>query len=351
MNKIRLVCRYPLFFGLCGILLAGCGSSDTVVFATNTNLAVGFDASSATGLIGYQRQEASIGPDYPKTGGIPPVVASLQSSQSFFAPSVTQYYATGDAALIATKRIAAPSLADRKKATDLTDAEKCSLNLGCLHDDHHERRVSVVATNTHVGLQIKTQTGTLSSLDFGYGRQEASVLPLLSKDGEDFYPSSYASIVVDPSKDDKGVTNGLAISQFFATGAAADALAGTSDVQKSFDGIASAAAAQQQASLATSLKMTDSQYVALVSQGKQTARNNSALIDAALKKLLGRVVGDSESLTPADVANIRTSLNTLPGIAAGTYNPAAADLATGGSYRRYLARNDDAAAAFVAQQK
>src|SRR4029077_3534782 len=99
MNAIKCA-KSAIGLAACGFLLAG-GAADRGLFVTNTNVGMGYDATAGSGHVGYDRQEAFIGPDYPNQKGLPPVAASLQSSLDWISPSVTQYYATGDAALIA----------------------------------------------------------------------------------------------------------------------------------------------------------------------------------------------------------------------------------------------------------
>ena len=273
--------------------LSGCAKTDRVVFVTVTGVGVGYDAATETGHVGYDRQEFYAGPDYPKLKGLPPVAASLQSSLDWFAPSVSQYYATGDAALIATGRKNLPSLPDPQAhpapnaGDNAPDLSACALNEGCEWKDDSERRLSIIATNTHVGLVVKGTSAAIASLDFGYGRQEASMLPLRTDKGKDYYPSAFASVTVDTDKKDSAV-QGLAITQFFATGGAADALAAKRGVKDSFDIMTRAAAASQANGLRKSLNLTPEQIAGLDKQVTESVAAVQQDSVTVLKNILGK---------------------------------------------------------------
>jgi hypothetical protein len=295
--------------------LWGCGNVDRVVFVTQTQVGVGGDIATSTAHVGFDRTEAFIGPDYPEHGGLPPVAASLQSDLAFLAPNVKQLYATGDAALIASRRIAAPATISRNDA-GLSAAEKCSLNLGCSWAVPEDRRLSIVASNTHVGLVVKLKDGQLTTVDFGYGRQEASMLPLRKEQGADIYPSALAAIsVVTSTGDGKSLGSGagLKASQFIATGAAADKLAGTDDVQRAFK-LAAAGAAQDQAnSLVSSLGYTDDQIAERTKQAKADVTTVKQDAAAYVQKLLGVAPEDDRALTADDKTRIGTATARLAG--------------------------------------
>lgn len=302
--------------GVCLMMAGGlgaCSQVDRVVFVTQTRLGVGATPSSGDAHAGYDRTEAYIGPDYPAYGALPPVAASLQSDQAFLAPSVNQAYATGDAALIVTKRIAVPVA---PPAGTLSDRDKCILNQGCKWSSDNDRRLAIVATNTHVGLVLKGEGSGLPAVDFGYGRQEASMIPLRASksDGGDIYPSVLAAIQV--STDSGGGTagsGGMKASQFIATGGAADMLAAKPEVQNLFGQIASASA---QKSLQGVLGLSDAEMQAQAAQAKAGAVKATADADAYVQKLLGVAPDQDRALTDDDQKKIAAAVAALPGDAA-----------------------------------
>lgn len=203
------------------LFLAGCASSDRVVFVTMSEVGVGYDGTAGTANIGFDRNEAVIGPDYPETGGIPPVYARLRSSGDLFAPGVDQLYATGDAARLATT--------DNNNCTPPASDKPLT----------GERRVAIFGTSTNVGLKVHlVRSAVPDSINFGYKRKEFSWVPLrseLGKDEEDKYPSLLAGVKIgtDVSRDSSNVA--YDIDQFIATGRAAENLACRKDVQKAFE--------------------------------------------------------------------------------------------------------------------
>ena len=83
-------------------LTVGCADKNTVLFVTNSSLGINFDSKPPTANIAYDRTEGFIGPRFPN-GGAPPAVASIETGGTIFNPKVRQVYATGDAAVKATK--------------------------------------------------------------------------------------------------------------------------------------------------------------------------------------------------------------------------------------------------------
>jgi hypothetical protein len=166
--------------------LLGCASEERLVFVTSTSLDVGYDATSGLANIGYNRDEAVIGPHYtesgPKSGRVPPVYARLASTGGFFNVKVSQIYGVGKAAVVATR---APGSS-------------------CLPSDEDggpfegERRVLVFGTTTNFGLQVRfVQSAVPESLSFGFKRKEFSWIPLnrrLEPSGTHL-PDSYPSLL------------------------------------------------------------------------------------------------------------------------------------------------------------
>lgn len=334
-------------------LLAACADTDHVLFVTNTNVGVGYDATTLSGHVGYKRQEVYAGPAYTEYGGLPPVAASLQSDLNWLAPSSTQYYVTGDAALIATHRIAAPTVDETRPGsfTDQQASERCRMNAGCTWSSDAPRSLSVVGTSSHVGLVVKTASSALSALDFGYGRQEASLLALRTKSGGvgDIYPSAFASIKVDTDKDASGIASGLAITQFFATGGAADALAGTSEVRTSFATMAKAQALTQTRTLLAGTNLSPNEADSLTTEGATAAARNQAQISGSVAKVLGRPVVSTEALSDTDISAITKALQSLPGIDAAAYK-LPDNVKTVGGFLTWLDGEDKVAQALVQRE-
>jgi hypothetical protein len=188
-------------------LLSGCSTTDQAVFVTKTSLTVlDADTSPPALSIAYDRTEGFYGPAY-ENGAAAPVTAILQSNGNLLAPQVRQLYATGHAAEIVAGR--AP-------------AERAELG--------GRKRPMFFGTQTNIGLKLTfaAEQPVPTALHFGYKRKEASVIPIGTTgegaDARDHYPSAIAAIDnTNTLETAEGTT--LRVTQFFATGAAADALA------------------------------------------------------------------------------------------------------------------------------
>lgn len=247
--------------------LAGCADPNTVVFVTNSSLGINFDSKPPTASIAYDRTEGFIGPRYPN-GGTPPAVASIETGGSIFDPRVRQTFATGSAAVKATRGATAPD--GPKEMTG----------------ESTQKKLMFFGTETTLGLKVGFGTsGAPDSLLFGYRRKEAAVIPLAEQkqpDGTEVrsvYPSVFASIDVNTRPADLSTT-GLATRQFFATGEAAEALATNETVTAAFRAKANEAARGD---------LTDEQIAAARREGV-----------AAYGTVAGRLNKISEAVSNAD---------------------------------------------------
>ncbi len=207
------------------LLAAGCADPDSVLFVTVTNIGIDADTKPANVTIGYDRYEGYIGPTY-GTGAIPPVVARIESNLAIFNPEIRQVYATGDAAKLVTgNQSSAPS----NKALS------------------GKKRLAFFGTGTNIGLKVAFMANAPESISFGYKRKEFSFIPLgktIDKDTGveiDAYGSVLASIDMNVNTPSLTTTK-LGVSQFFATGIAAEQLASTNaEIRQAFKKIAAQA--------------------------------------------------------------------------------------------------------------
>lgn len=189
------------------LALSACGSTDRVNFVTTTSIAIQGDTRTADASIGYNRFEGVVGPAY-DTGALPPVASAMNSDLEIFSPSISQAYATGDAARVITGG----------------QAKNGSLPLT------GKRRVMVFGTGTTVGLKLGFGTTGPQSITLGYKRIEFSSLPIGEKksaDGKktgDVYGSVLASVELDVDGDNVN-DKSLKLAQLFASGDAAVKLA------------------------------------------------------------------------------------------------------------------------------
>ena len=195
--------------------VAGCGAPDRVLFVTTTAIGISADAKTRSANIGYDRYEVFVGPSYEK-GGVPPVYARIVSDLNILNPKIIQLYATGDAARLAT-------------GGEAKDENKLK----------GSKRIMFFGTGTNFGLRAAFTPQGPDSINIGYRRQEFSLIPIgkagaeKTGDKEDVYPSVLAKLNLNV---DIKTTfdNKVGLSQFFATGDAAETLAKKPSIQQLF---------------------------------------------------------------------------------------------------------------------
>jgi hypothetical protein len=254
------------------MLLAACETSNHAVFVTTTSLGFNFDTAPATASIAYDRTEGFLGPSY-DNGGVPPVIATIETDGNVIAPKIRQLYGTGAAAVIAAGGTA-------QGPADLTGA----------------RHMAFIGTSTTLGLKaVFGADAGLSSFNLGFKRKEFSDLWLGSVNGHDVYPSVLASVDMTIMSDTPQNV-GLKMRQFISTGPAAEALA------KGDAGKFVAAAATNAAAEAAGAALVDQQskhldnVVAFVSPG-------GTWDPAKLGALVDKVAG----LKPENAAVLKSS--------------------------------------------
>jgi hypothetical protein len=232
--------------------LAGCATVDNATFVTKTSISVvDADAAPASASIGFDRIEAYVGPRL-ADGSVYPVVAAVQSTGSGMGRAVQQSFAGGDAALLVIRdsgdKKPPPKPADGSSSSSSGGGDSAGTKGGAdptspLCGDAR-RPPLVFGTTTNVGLKLGFADGTLipSSFNFGYRRKEAAIVPVT----EHCKPSvlSYAQNEATVTASADGATRsraGLGVTQYFATGKAADKLAVDPDVQLGFKERAEAA--------------------------------------------------------------------------------------------------------------
>lgn len=194
--------KTQLFTTFVVLTLVGCASPDNVIFVTTANVGIDADTTPPNITIGYGRYEGYYGPIY-DSGALPPVVARLESNLSVFSPELRQTYATGNAAQIVTDD--KPS---KPKPRPLSGT----------------KRVAFFGTSSVVGLKVAFNANGPESLSLGYKRKELSFIPIMKTPESDQYGSVLASIGMNVATPNLTNTK-LGISQFFATGIAAENLA------------------------------------------------------------------------------------------------------------------------------
>lgn len=187
-------------------LIPGCAATDKVIFVTKSSIGIDFDTKPPVASVGYDRIEGYLGPRY-SNGAIPPVIAEIKTDGKIFNPRIRQIYASGDAAVV----IGGGSSPDN--SADLAG----------------DKALMFFGTTTTTGLKVGFTNNVPDSFTFGYKRKEFSIIPLAHDGNKDIYPSVLATIDTGANVAAPAQT-GLNTGQFFATGAAAVALAPNIDL-------------------------------------------------------------------------------------------------------------------------
>ncbi len=240
------------------LLAGGCAQNDRVLFVTSSSLGINVDSKPPTASLAYDRTEGFVGPRY-DNGGMPEVVAMIDSDGGLFKPEVRQLYATGAAATTAVGRN--------------TEGPK-TLTGG--------RRMAFFGTSTTTGFKIGFGEASPipDSFLFGFRRKEASVIPLGTTGQGAAQTDVYASVL--GSYDSGVVAAGgsgdtkFRMKQFFATGQAAEVLASRPEVQNVFT--ASATGSLREA-------LNPEAYATNVALGETAQREQAAMV----RRILDRV--------------------------------------------------------------
>ncbi|MGC1955097.1 MAG: hypothetical protein WA970_21470 [Gammaproteobacteria bacterium] len=211
-------------------MLSACADINSVLFVTDTKIAIDGDTKPPNVSIGYARDETFVGPNFEnQTGSIPPVVGRLESNLAVFNPEISQVYATGRAATLVT-------------------GEPGELSPPRILAPDETKRLVFFRTGSNIGLKVVFAGNVPESITLGYKRKELSFIPLVrvvdagdTSDVKEVYGSVLAAIDVNvntPSLTDTA----LGVSQFFATGIAAEKLANANpDIRAAFQKIAAQA--------------------------------------------------------------------------------------------------------------
>jgi hypothetical protein len=288
------------------LLLQGC-DINYATFVTSTHLGIKADVKTEQIAIGIGRTDVFVGPGYPEKGTAPSVFGYLKSNAEVFSPQVTQLYATGAAADAVTQQNA-PSQPVNSTPSDLSGV----------------RRPLVFGTNTDIGLKVGFVANAPSIIDFGYNREELSIIPLqpnLAQTGKDIYAPVLAALTLNVAANTP-TSSSLALGQFFATGTAAINLAGNDKIKKIFteaarDQVNQASLEAARKALITRISLVQTYldgtdgYVANCRKLKASPAFHAELWDVA----------DPCALSETDFIN---KLNTRPDLTSATINAIAA---------------------------
>lgn len=210
-------------------LLGACATPrDAAFFITKTSTAiVDADSTPASFSIGYDRLEGYAGPRF-DDGSVFPVASAIESRGRGIDREIRQNFVAGRAALIATEGTdtVAPAAAGANKASGGTE-----------QPDDTQRKAMLLGTGTSIGIRIGFVEGTPvpNSFTLGYRRKEVAVIPV-TKGQLDTSALGSLSNQTDTSVDGEAARSrtGFGVQQYFATGRAAENLAGLKSIRARF---------------------------------------------------------------------------------------------------------------------
>lgn len=226
---------------LAAFLMAGCSSlgKDSILFVTKTSVGVDVDSKPPTLVIGFDRKEGTIAPEF-DTGEVLPQMAGFTTDLGFINQAVGQSFATGNAAVLMSQYLASIAGPDPKGPIDI----KKDFSKPQSVTTNGRRKRYFFGTDTSFAFKVGfgLETGGLpDSLSLGYKRKELAFVPLFEVPDSDAngtgmkkvnLPSLLATAglvtVVDPKKPER---TKVVHTQFFATGLAATYLAALPEIR------------------------------------------------------------------------------------------------------------------------
>jgi hypothetical protein len=232
MNQARLLAGIG-----CALLLAGCADvSRNVVFVTKASVGIDVDTTAQTASVAYDRTEGYFAPRYANQEPVA-VYASVATNGAMFDRKIRQVYATGRAAEIVStpsQAAAVPRQAlYRRTSMDTAAASPAQRPAAPAGPAGQPTDKSMFfGTGTVIGFKVGMGTSTIDTFTFGYKRKEVSLIPHAPDDGD--FPSVMASLDTGTAVTIQPNGSKFDVSQFFATGTAAEALAQNRTIHEQF---------------------------------------------------------------------------------------------------------------------
>lgn len=225
------------------LLLSACAQAPrNVVFVTKSSIGVDVEATTQTASLAYDRTEGYFAPRYAEQAP-PAVYASMETNGQMINRKIKQTYATGLAAELLSKPIAAPvapatRAALLRQTTLATPAPRPATEPAgsAFRQDAGADPASLIfGTGTVFGFKIGVGPTAIDSFTLGFKRKELSIIPHDERDG--IFPSVLASIDTNAAAAAASplTTSDANIVQFFATGIAAENLAVNTKIHDKFE--------------------------------------------------------------------------------------------------------------------
>lgn len=222
--------RNLLLLAIVCINIIGCAGKDSILFTTKTSIAVDVDTNPPTFDVGYGRYEGSIAPVV-KDGQVLPLLSSISSdaglSSNIFGSGIAQNFGVGNAAIIMSQYLGSPSNPAEETRSDFNNivSEPAQVN-----GTTNTGRRYFFGTKTTFGFTTSfaaERSFTPDSISLGYKRKEFAYVPIRQNGSTGSETLTIPSMLATAgtSSNAGGNRAGFSVSQFYATGKAANYLA------------------------------------------------------------------------------------------------------------------------------
>lgn len=220
------------------IILVGCVGKNSILFVTKTSIAVDIDTNPPTFDVGYGRYEGSIAPVV-KDGQVLPLLSSISAdtgiSSNVFGSGVAQNFGVGNAAIIMSQYLGSPSNPSENSRSGFNEivASPAKVNGSVTTGRRY-----FFGTKTTVGFttSFAAERGfTPDSISLGYKRKEFAYVPIRQNGSSGSETLAIPSMLATSGTSSTAGVNkaGFAVSQFYATGKAANFLAAHPTIRNS----------------------------------------------------------------------------------------------------------------------
>lgn len=237
MKRFTIVMGLVLFAAV--LLGSGCGfGKDKMLFFTDTSFGLDLDSEPPKTSVAFTRKEGVLGPQYNNSEVLPVLATYRKDPIGFFATG--QSYSVGKAAVIMAEGFGKPDDYSAQQVVDFKDSIDFSIEANQISAPKGYKKPYVFATNTNLGFDIKwgPTDGAPRAISLGYRRQELSITNVNETiNATTLQGQARTASLISISDVEVSLPNAAmeapktTIGQFFATGAAANALAANANIR------------------------------------------------------------------------------------------------------------------------
>tara|TARA_R110001583_G_scaffold18667_1_gene74015 strand:+ start:7455 stop:8525 length:1071 start_codon:yes stop_codon:yes gene_type:complete len=231
------------------VSLFGCSlGQDSILFVTKTSVAIDIDTNPLTFDVGYGRYEGSIAP-VANDGQVLPLLSSINAestiSSDVFGAGVSQNFGVGNAAVIMSQYLGSDSNPIDNTSADFYKLIKNPASIKGAIDENTKRYFFGTKTTLGFTTSFAPERGYMpDSITLGYKRKELAYVPIIENTVPDKpgvpdksgyqYLSIPSMLATTGTSQNAGINkSGFSVSQFYATGKAANYLAANPTIRNS----------------------------------------------------------------------------------------------------------------------